>query len=144
MEQSTSTSGPGAMKARRILCVDDEPMVLRSLTASLRKHFEVIPAAGPFAALELLEREVDICAVVSDYRMPGMDGGALLRRVRDQFPTVVRIMLSGAGATTDDLTKEPGLAFRILAKPCRREVLVATIEEALLLRAEMAQAAADP
>ena len=122
----------GAVSTRpRILCVDDEPMVLKSLAATLRKHFEVITAVGAHAALDLLAHEPDLRAVISDYRMPGMDGGAFLTLVRERFPTVIRILLSGAGANDEVLTKSPGLLFRSLAKPCRRETLIQAIEEAL-------------
>jgi len=136
-----STSDAAAKPLPRILCVDDEPMVLKSLAASLKRHFEVITSSGPLAALELLEQDPDVCAIVSDYRMPGMDGGALLRCVRDRFPTVARILLSGAGAENDGVINEAGTVFRFLAKPCRRENLIATLEEALVVRAELAAAA---
>jgi CheY-like chemotaxis protein len=131
MDES-SMSGGAAVQARpRILCVDDEPMVLRGLSATLRKHFEVITVGGAVAALELLAHDADLRVVISDYRMPGMDGGAFLARVRERFPTVIRILLSGAGAEGEDVTKNAGLVFRVLAKPCRREILIQTIEEAL-------------
>jgi DNA-binding NtrC family response regulator len=115
----------------RILCVDDEPSVLKSLAASLRKHFEIVPANGAAEALALLERDPRLQVVVSDYRMPGMDGGAFLGQVRERFPAVIRILLSGAGAE-GIVTKHPDLVFRFLSKPCPREALVQAIEDGLI------------
>jgi DNA-binding NtrC family response regulator len=105
-------------------------MVLRSLAALLRKHFEVISATSAAEALELLEHDPGLRVVVSDYRMPGMDGGAFLVQARERFPAVIRILLSGAGAENVVLDK-PDLVFRFLSKPCSREALVLAIEDAL-------------
>jgi DNA-binding NtrC family response regulator len=124
---------PGGVPVRvrpRILCVDDEPYVLKSLAAVLRKDFEVISATNGAAALALLEREPGLRVVVSDYRMPGMDGGALLAEVRERFPSTIRLLLSGAGAE-NIVSKDPALIFRLLLKPCPREMLVLAIEDAL-------------
>jgi DNA-binding NtrC family response regulator len=124
---------PRSIAARvrpRILCVDDEPFVLKSLAATLRKHFEVISASSAAEALELLEREPGLRVVLSDYRMPGMDGAAFLAEVRERFPTTVRMLLSGAGAESVVL-ENAELAFRVLSKPCPRETLVLAIEDGL-------------
>jgi DNA-binding NtrC family response regulator len=110
--------------------VDDEPFVLKSLAATLRKHFEVIAATSAAEALDLLEREPGLPVVVSDSRMPGMDGAALLAEVRERFPTTVRMLLSGAGAENVVL-QNAELAFRVLSKPCPRQTLVLAIEDAL-------------
>lgn len=124
---------PGGVSVRvrpRILCVDDEPFVLKSLAASLRKHFEVISASGAAEALELLEREPGLRVVMSDYRMPGIDGGAFLAQVRQRFPATIRLLLSGAGAE-NVMLKDPALIFRLLSKPCPHATLVLAIEDAL-------------
>jgi DNA-binding NtrC family response regulator len=110
--------------------VDDEPFVLKSLAATLRKHFEVISASGAAEALELLEHDPELRVIVSDYRMPGMDGRVFLARARERFPSVIRILLSGAGAE-NVVIDEPDLVFRFLSKPCPRETLVQVIDDAL-------------
>src|SRR5580700_1086054 len=120
---SRAPRGASVPVRQRILCVDDEPLVLKGLAGTLRKHFEVISATGAAEALELLEREPGLRVVVSDYRMPGMDGGAFLAQVRDRFPATIRLLLSGAGAETVAL-ESPELVFRFLSKPCPRETLV--------------------
>jgi DNA-binding NtrC family response regulator len=122
--------GASARVRPRILCVDDDLFVLQSLAATLRKHFEVISASSAAEALDLLEREPGLRVVVSDYRMPGMDGAALLAEVRERFPTTVRMLLSGAGAENVVL-QNTDLAFRVLSKPCPREMLILAIEDAL-------------
>jgi DNA-binding NtrC family response regulator len=128
----TAMSGGVSVWVRpRILCVDDEPMVLKSLVAAMRKHFEVIPGNSGAEALEILARDPSLRVVVSDYRMPGMDGGAFLTLVRERFPGIVRILLSGAGAASR-IAENPELVFRFLSKPCPRDTLIQAIEDALV------------
>ncbi|MFN8546229.1 MAG: response regulator [Candidatus Binatia bacterium] len=103
----------------RVLCVDDEPNVLEALVRQLRRRFTVSTAGGGAAGLDLLAREEPFAVVVSDMRMPGMDGAAFLARVREQAPDTVRILLTGhadlaaAAAAVND-----GQIFRLLTKPC--------------------------
>jgi DNA-binding NtrC family response regulator len=124
------SGGVSARVRPRILFVDDEPMILKSLAATLRKHFEVIAGNSGKEALEILAREPGFRVVVSDYRMPGMDGGVFLAEVRERFPETVRILLSGAGAE-NSLATAPELVFRFLPKPCPRQTLIEAIEAAL-------------
>jgi len=129
---SSTGSADSSVRARpRILCVDDEPLVLKSLAASLRKHVEVVSANSAAEALELLERDPGFPVVISDYRMPGMDGGAFLAQVRKRFPSIVRLLLSGAGADSVVLDN-PELVFRFLSKPCPRETLLRALDDALV------------
>ena len=82
---------------RRVLFVDDESHVLESLRDALRpwrRHWDMTFAPERPAALEALERE-PFDVVVSDMRMPGMDGAELSREVQRIQPTTVRIVLSG-------------------------------------------------
>ncbi|MGA2228990.1 MAG: response regulator, partial [Syntrophobacteraceae bacterium] len=82
---------------RHILFVDDEPVLLDGLKRMLhgmRDRWEMIFAASAEAALEILKsKPADV--VVTDVRMPGMDGVQLLSLVRDLYPQIVRIILSG-------------------------------------------------
>src|ERR1700741_3164612 len=78
-----------------VLFVDDEPSILSALRRLFRPQgYRVLLAESGAAGLELLEKEkVDL--VVSDMRMPEMDGAALLEKVRERWPTVGRILLTG-------------------------------------------------
>jgi HD-like signal output (HDOD) protein/CheY-like chemotaxis protein len=111
--------------------VDDEPEVLESLRDALRPwRREWLPsfAEGGEDAVALLERErFDV--VVSDMRMPGMDGAALLRRVSELQPDAVRIVLSGS-ADADVLTHAAAVAHQFLAKPCDTDRLARVIGRA--------------
>jgi len=116
----------------RILFVDDDVDVLESLRDALRKdrqRWDFAFATGGAAALEeLAQRPCNV--VVSDMRMPGMDGAELLTRVKDQHPTVARLVLSGH-AEQEAMERAMRVAQEFLSKPCQIAVLRATIERAL-------------
>lgn len=111
----------------RVLFVDDDPFMLAAMRRMLRKScrdWEVHFAESGSAALEILK---DVCAdvIVSDMRMPGMTGLELLTQVRDQFPSVARVVLSGQ---TDLQPGDHGdVAHVWLPKPCEPERLTETI-----------------
>ena len=120
---------------RNILFVDDEPALLDGLKRMLhgmRSQWEMIFAVSAEAALEVLKsKPVDV--VVTDMRMPDMDGVQLLRRVRDLYPQIVRIILSGTN-DKDLILKSIGSAHQYLSKPCEGETLRTTIARACTLR----------
>lgn len=78
----------------RILCVDDEPNILRALKWLLQKEFEVITSTNGHEALDIVRKE-DFDVVISDQRMPEMSGVDFLRQVRDIAPRAIRILLTG-------------------------------------------------
>jgi putative nucleotidyltransferase with HDIG domain len=102
----------------QVLFVDDEPMVLRSIERLLRARrvpWQVRSATNAQEALSLLEADrFDV--IVSDLRMPGVDGAELLRQVRSSHPTVARLVLSGQAATREGL-EVMKVAHQCLAKP---------------------------
>jgi len=116
---------------RRLLFVDDEAQVLdglRNLLHGHRKQWDLVFALGADAALEAMrERPADI--VVSDMRMPKMDGAALLTRIQKDYPSTVRIVLSGH-AEHAAAVRALGVAHQFLSKPCDLETLTSTIERA--------------
>ncbi|MBI4509732.1 MAG: HDOD domain-containing protein [Deltaproteobacteria bacterium] len=117
---------------KRILFVDDEPLVLQAIENLLRPYrhsWETVTAAGSREALGILqERPVQV--VISDVRMPEIDGIELLDRVRRSYPNTARIVLSGHQERTSRL-QAVRVAHQFLSKPCNSEVLVNTIERAL-------------
>jgi len=116
----------------RILCVDDEPNVLEGLALHLRRRFDVVTADGGPAALKLLENGASFCVVMSDMRMPGMDGAELLSRVRKLAPDTVRILLTGQAEMKSAIAAiNEGQIFRFLTKPCPPAELLAAFDAAL-------------
>lgn len=113
----------------KILCVDDEPNVLSAYQRGLRRQFHIETATGGQEALEILQSNGPYAVIVSDMRMPGMDGVQLLKRVRDLAPDSVRMMLTGNAdqQTVRDAVNE-GHIFRFLTKPCSPEVLAKSLE----------------
>lgn len=119
----------------RILCVDDEPNLLAGLERSLYGQFDVTTADSGAAGLDALETSGPFAVIVSDMRMPGMDGAVFLARARERAPDSVRILLTGhaAAASTAAAIKHGGI-FRFLSKPCRTDELSATLHQAVTFR----------
>lgn len=115
----------------RVLFVDDEPAMLTGLSRllrSLRHEIDSEFAGGGAAALALLaERPFDI--VVSDIRMPGMDGAELLQEVQRRYPHIIRIVLSGHADLSVALRAVP-VVHQFLAKPCDAAVVREVIRRA--------------
>jgi HD-like signal output (HDOD) protein len=121
-----------------VLFVDDEPRVLAGLRRMLRSRqgtWDMRFVDSATAALEPMARE-PIAAVVSDFRMPGLDGGELLAEVRRHHPGAARLILSGHTAEKD-LMRLVTMAHQFLTKPCDAETLVLAVEAALRLRPEI-------
>lgn len=116
---------------KRILFVDDEPEILSGLKASLRKHrrqWNMMFASGGTEALGILEKE-PFDVVVSDMRMPGIDGAELLGRVKASYPQVIRIVLSGHTELDATMRTVP-VAHQFLTKPCEPSILERVVERA--------------
>ncbi len=114
---------------KRILFVDDEPNILEGIRRMLyadRDRWEMEFATGGAAALQACEHQrFDV--VVSDMRMPKMDGAAFLTELRDRHPGIARIVLSGH-CESEAATRIAPIAHRFLAKPCSSADLLAAIE----------------
>jgi response regulator RpfG family c-di-GMP phosphodiesterase len=116
---------------QRVLCVDDEPNVLEGLSLHLRRRYAVSTATSGAAALDLLAREPDTGVVISDMRMPRMDGVALLSRARQVAPDAVRILLTGQADLMSAIGAiNEGQLFRFLTKPCPPVALLAAVDAA--------------
>jgi response regulator RpfG family c-di-GMP phosphodiesterase len=118
----------------RILCVDDEPNVLEGLSLTLRRGYEVVLAKSGEAGLDVLTRDSTIATIVSDMRMPGMDGATFLSKARTVLPDATRLLLTGQTDLALAITAvNEGGIFRFLTKPCAPPVLVGAIEAAVEL-----------
>jgi len=120
------------MSERYILCVDDEPMVLEGLERTLRQSFEVVTETKPLNALALLEkREHDFVAVISDMRMPVMDGAKFLSCAAEIAPNSTRVLLTGHAEMSAAIAAvNTGRIFRFLCKPCAPNDLMAAVDAA--------------
>ena len=113
----------------RILCVDDEPRVVDSLAVQLRREYQVLTANDGQTALRIIKEGGAPAVIVSDMRMPGMDGATLLRHIRQQYPDTTRILLTGeTGRATAVAAVNEGQIFRFLTKPCSTDNLRAAID----------------
>lgn len=113
----------------RILCVDDEPLVLQGLRRTLRPHFEVTIAQDGLMGLGALREDAPFAVILSDMRMPGMDGARFLTRAREVAPDSVRILLTGHADLESALAAvNHGQIFRFLTKPCPPEDLLCALQ----------------
>jgi CheY-like chemotaxis protein len=111
--------------ADKILFVDDEPAVLDGYRRMLHREFEVDTATGGERGLMLIHDCGPYCVVISDMRMPGMNGAEFLSQVRQKTPETVRMLLTGytdINAAIEAVNE--GNIFRFLTKPCMKETLV--------------------
>jgi len=127
---------------RRVLFVDDEPKILdglRRMLRSLRREWQMDFAEGGRDALaRLVDSPYDV--VVTDMRMPGMDGAELLREVMIRCPSTVRIVLSGQ-CDRQTALEAVDSTHQFLTKPCDPELLIATLIHACQLRDNLADRA---
>lgn len=113
-----------------VLCVDDEPRILQGIRLHLEASYRVSTATSAAEALELCATDRP-AVIISDLRMPEMDGTVFLRKVRDQSPGIVRILLTGhADLDAAMAAVNEARVFRLLTKPCRSGLLLGTLEEA--------------
>jgi response regulator RpfG family c-di-GMP phosphodiesterase len=116
----------------RVLFVDDEPQVLEGIQRSLRKQVDLQTATSGAEGLRLLSEEGPFALVVSDMRMPSMNGAQFLAKVREQKPDTIRMILSGQADLQATITAvNEGHIYRFLSKPCAPEQLLAAIEDGL-------------
>jgi len=112
----------------KVLFVDDEPLVLDALRRMLRDKFEIHTAESGDKGLAAVEQNGPFAVVVSDMRMPGMNGAEFLARIRKDAPDTVRMLLTGFTDLDAAIAAvNEGNIFRFLTKPSRKEDLVGAI-----------------
>jgi two-component system, NtrC family, sensor kinase len=118
-----------------LLFVDDEVNILRSVERMfLDENYRILTASSGPGALRILESGPPVHVVVSDYRMPGMNGVELLRTVHRRWPDTVRIVLSGYSDTAAVVSAiNEGGIFKFIAKPWNGEDLKITMANAATL-----------
>lgn len=133
-----STTPPIRRGMARVLLVDDEPAVLDALRRQLRRSFEVFTAGGGAEALELMETTEPFAAVLSDMRMPAMDGATLLSLVREKCPDTVRLLLTGQADMESTIAAiNDGQIYRFLSKPSPTPDIEAALRDAAELHRQI-------
>ena len=120
------------MNRKAILCVDDEPIILKTLERLFRKeNYDVYKAENGNEALSILE-EVPIDLVISDYRMPEITGVELLKKVKEKYPATIRIILSGYADINSVVSAiNEGQIYRFCHKPWDNDNLKITVRQSL-------------
>jgi CheY-like chemotaxis protein len=125
------------MSLDRVLCVDDEPQLLSGLERSLRKVCPVVTALGGQTALELLRKDREFSVIISDMRMPGMDGARFLTEARLLVPDAIRVLLTGeADLDAVIAAVNSGHIQHYLRKPVEREQLSQIVQRGFLEHAQ--------
>jgi response regulator RpfG family c-di-GMP phosphodiesterase len=115
-----------------ILFVDDEENILSAFQRQLHRQFQIKTALGGEAALQMIDGGESFAIVISDLRMPNMDGIQLLSKIKEIAPDTVRMMLTGQAdlnAAMDAVNQ--GNIFRFLTKPCPGDLLEQTLQAGL-------------
>lgn len=117
----------------RILCVDDERNVLRALERIfLDEEYEILTAASGEEGLQLLDESQEVQVVISDFRMPGMNGVEFLKEVFKSHPETIRIVLSGYADTAAVVAAiNEGKIYKFIPKPWNDDELRMTVAKAL-------------
>ena len=119
------------MAIANILLVDDETPFLETMTRRLNKReFITASASSGHEAIRLLEKNDDLEVVVLDVKMPEMDGLQTLKIIRQRFPLVEVIMLTGHATIESAIEGMKLGAFDYLMKPCEMEDLISKVCEA--------------
>ena len=113
---------------KEVLVVDDDPDVLRSFMRLLEEYADVKIALGAETALKVLESK-HFDTVVVDFNMRGPNGGWLLRQIRDKYPHIERVLLSGTSYSDLSRFLDPGLVDRFLEKPLEGEELIEVVTD---------------
>lgn len=117
---------------KKILFVDDDTKILSSFRRNLNDIYDVYEAEGGAKGLEVLKEEGPFAVVVSDLKMPGMDGIEFLRKASVAFPDTVRVMLTGYADLDAAISAvNKGGIFRFMTKPCENEVIIQVLDSCI-------------
>jgi two-component system sensor histidine kinase/response regulator len=122
--------------AARVLIVDDDPALLEALPETLRLHMrgvEIDTCESAALALERIETS-DYDAIVTDIKMPGVDGLALLSGIKDRRPGTPTLLITGHGEDDLAIQASDGGAYDYIAKPIDRDSFVASLDRAIRMR----------
>ncbi|HLO47116.1 MAG TPA: SpoIIE family protein phosphatase [Kamptonema sp.] len=115
----------------KLMVVDDEPDNLDLLYRTFRRDFQVYKADSALSALQVLDEQGEMAVIISDQRMPEMNGTEFLGRTVERFPDTIRILLTGY-TDVEDLVEaiNAGQVFKYITKPWNPEELKSVIQQA--------------
>jgi DNA-binding NtrC family response regulator len=128
------------MQKKAILCVDDEKIILDSLKSQIKRRFgnlykcEIASSATEAIEVidELIEAEVEILIIVSDWLMPGIKGDEFLISIHEKFPKIIKLMITGqADSEAIENARIHANLFACISKPWKEEELFEILESAL-------------
>jgi DNA-binding NtrC family response regulator len=128
------------MHKKAILCVDDEKIILDSLKSQIKRRFgslykcEIASSANEAIEVidELLDDNVEILIIVSDWLMPGIKGDEFLIKIHKKFPKIVKLMITGqADSDAIENARKHASLFACINKPWEEEELFRILESAL-------------
>lgn len=124
------------MSSSRILIVDDDPALLMALTSALRLRIPEVTVETCDSAMAAVDKvsQVEYDAVVTDIKMPGMDGLALLQKIRSVQPELPTMLITGHGQHDLAIQALRGGAFDFIQKPIERDYFVASLSRAIRVR----------
>ncbi len=128
----SSNQNHNTLMNNKILCVDDEDAILRGFQLNLRKDFDLHLASNGREGLEVFEKEGGFALVLSDMRMPEMDGATMLSKIKELDHEVVTVLLTGHTDFESAVAAvNEGNVFRMLSKPCPPETLIKVLRTGL-------------
>jgi serine phosphatase RsbU (regulator of sigma subunit)/CheY-like chemotaxis protein len=129
-KQKSSMTDTGVDKLK-LMVVDDEPDNLELLYRTFRRDFQVFKASNALSAIDILDKEGEMAVIISDQRMPEMNGTEFLSLTVERFPDTIRILLTGF-TDVEDLVDaiNSGQVFKYITKPWKPERLKAVVEQA--------------
>lgn len=120
-----------AQMSDRILFVDDDEQILCGIVRSLSDDFDIQTATSGKQVIELF-KQATFAVVVSDMRMPDMNGARLLKYVYENYPETIRLLLTGQSGIEDSTAAiNDGHIFRLLNEPCPPAALAQSLRDAL-------------
>lgn len=114
----------------KILILDDEERITEALVMLFEDDFDVFESNDPLHALATIKQNKDIQLVISDYKMPELDGQEFLKRVQAENPDIYRMILSGYADAKSLLTGVGnGVIQKFLTKPWEPEILLTIVKQ---------------
>ncbi|MFN8259176.1 MAG: response regulator [Bacteroidales bacterium] len=116
----------------KILYVDDEPINLKLFEINFARDFEIFVAEDGISGLGILEKEPDIKVIISDMKMPGMNGIEFITKAKEKYPAKKYYILTGFEITKEiQNALECGMILKYFRKPFNIKEIKATIEQVL-------------